>query len=207
MAKIYDVSAVKEALREYKETDIIAFPTDTVYGIGANPFNEIAINKIYQSKHRPHNKPLPILCANINQIKQVTSYIPPQMEILIKTFLPGALTVVLPKNSIIPDYVTSGLPTIGVRVPNHPIALEILQAIGPLATTSANISGSSSLNNADDVINELGDKIDIIINGGLTDIGIPSTVVTMENEEIKVLREGIITKEMIITALKKQLNT
>ncbi|NLG82033.1 MAG: threonylcarbamoyl-AMP synthase [Bacilli bacterium] len=206
MAKIYDVAAVKEALKDYQETDIIAFPTDTVYGIGASPFNLTAINKIYQSKHRPQNKPLPILCANLEQIKQVTLNIPPQMEVLIKTFLPGALTVVLPKNRIIPDYVTSGLPTIGVRIPNHPIALEILQAIGPLATTSANISGSSSLNNAEDVINVLGDKIDIIINGGLTDIGIPSTVVTMEDGEIKILREGIITKEMILKALEKPLN-
>ncbi len=197
MARVYQVDEVKKALSVYQKTDIISFPTDTVYGIGANIFNETAIDKIYQSKHRPKNKPLAVLCANIEQIMQVAKIIPAPAKSLITEFMPGALTVILPKREEIPFSVTSGLDTIGVRIPNHPVALEILESIGPLATTSANITGNISLNKASDVIDVLGDKIDIIIDGGLTDIGIPSTVVAINDDELKIIREGVITEEML----------
>ncbi|QVK18117.1 threonylcarbamoyl-AMP synthase [Mycoplasmatota bacterium] len=203
MAKVYQTNILKEALLNYKNTDIIAFPTDTVYGIGANLFSIEAINKIYQTKHRPGHKPLAVLCANKQQILQVVKEIPPQMELLINHFMPGALTVILPKKEEVPDFVTSNLPTIGVRIPNHKIALEILEKVGPLATTSANLSGNKSLNDASDVIKRLGDNIDIIIDGGKTDIQIPSTVVTILNDEIKIIREGSIEKEMIQQVLNK----
>jgi len=197
MANVYKGNEIKEALLNYQSTDIIAFPTDTVYGIGANIFNLEAINKIYQTKHRPGHKPLAVLCADINQILQVAREIPPKMELLIKQFLPGALTIILPKREEIPGFVTSHLNTIGVRIPNHPVALEILKKVGPLATTSANLSGDESIHDALNVIKLLGEEIDIIIDGGITDLKIPSTVVAIENDEIIIIREGSITKEMI----------
>lgn len=197
MAKIYQASEVKKALSEYQKTDIISFPTDTVYGIGANLFNERAIEKIYQTKHRPGHKPLAVLCANKDQILKVAKEIPEKIDKLISQFMPGALTVILPKRDEVPDYVTSNLKTVGVRIPNHPVALEILEKVGPLATTSANISGDTSLNDAKDVMNALGEEIDIIIDGGLTDIQIPSTVVAINGEEVVMIREGSIKKEEI----------
>lgn len=196
MAKFYLENEVKKALDNYQKTDIIAFPTDTVYGIGANLFNHEAIHKIYQTKHRPHNKPLAVLCANKNQILEVVKAIPPQVEKLIDAFMPGALTVVLPKRDEVPDFVTSQLQTVGVRIPNHKVALELLEKIGPLATTSANISGNESLNEASDVIKLLGEEIDIIIEGE-TETKIPSTVISIDNGVVHVIREGYISKSMI----------
>lgn len=203
MARVFLQNEIKKAIDSYQQDNIIAFPTDTVYGVGANIFNEEAIRKIYKTKHRPNNKPLAVLCANKQQILQVVKEIPKDMELLIEQFLPGALTVILPKSSNVPDYVTSGLDTIGVRIPKDEIALEILKAVGPLATTSANISSQDNIVLGEDVIKLLGANVDIIINGGLIEIGIPSTVVTIEDQEIKVLREGSISLEEIKEVLEK----
>ncbi len=203
MVKIYQRDELRKALLDYKKSDIIAFPTDTVYGIGGNIFNKEAIHKIYHTKHRPSNKPLPILCANIEQIFQVAKNIPKQMEKLIYQFMPGALTVILPKKDEIPNIITSHLPTIGVRIPNHPLALELLEAVGPLATTSANISGQDNISDAKDVIKQLGNEIDIVIDGGKTKTLVPSTVVAIENDKLKIFREGAISKNRIESCLKK----
>ncbi len=203
MARVFLKNEITKAINSYQKTDIIAFPTDTVYGIGANIFDEEAIRKIYKTKHRSINKPLAVLCANKQQILQVVNEIPKDIELLIEQFMPGALTVILSKNPNVPVYVNSGLETIGVRIPKHEVALEILKAIGPLATTSANISGEDNIIVGEDVIELLGSEVDIIINGGVTEIGIPSTVVTIENQEIKVLREGFISLEKIKQALGK----
>lgn len=204
MAKVYQATEVSEALYNYKKTDIIAFPTDTVYGIGAYIFNKEAIDKIYKTKHRPQNKPLAVLCKDKEQILKVAKTIPKQIEILIDHFMPGALTVILPKRDEVPNFVTSNLNTIGVRIPNHQLALKILETVGPLATTSANISGNTGLNDALAVIKELGEEIDIIIDGGKTDIQIPSTVVSIDNDTIKIIREGTISKDMIYQVLNNK---
>ena len=203
MTKIFKTTEISKALSIYQKADIIAFPTDTVYGIGANIFNEEAIKKIYRIKNRPQNKPIAILCANLEQIKMIVEHIPEPISKLINYFLPGPLTVILPKNKIIPNYVTSNLATIGIRIPNHPLSLELLKAIGPLATTSANKSGEDSINNGNEVINEFINDVDIIIDGGITDIGVASTVVAVEHNEVQIIREGSITKAMINSVLKK----
>lgn len=202
MARVYKASELNVALKAYQKSYLIAFPTDTVYGIGAHIFSELAIKKIYQIKQRSEKKPLAVLCADKAQILQVAKEIPFNMEKIIDAFMPGPLTVILPKKEEVPNYITSNLDTIGVRIPNHPLALAILKQIGPLATTSANISGDISLNNSEDVIKVLGKSIDIIIDGGITDIGVPSTVISIINDEIKIIREGTITKNMILEILK-----
>lgn len=202
MAKVYSVNELNKAIEDFKKTDLISFPTDTVYGIGANIFSEAAIKKIYQTKHRPENKPLAVLCASIEQILLVAKEIPLEIKKLIDKFMPGPLTVILPKREEVPNYITSNLDTIGVRIPNHQVALTILKQIGPLATTSANISGRSSLSNSKDVIKLLGDNIDIIIDGGITSIGVPSTVVSYIDNKLNIIREGSISKEMIIEIIK-----
>ena len=202
MKKVFLPNELDDALRNYQSTDIISFPTDTVYGIGANLFNEDAIRKIYQTKHRPNNKPIAVLCNSKEQMLKVVKEIPKEIEVLIYHFMPGALTVVLPKKDNIPDFLTSNLPTVGVRIPNHQIALHILKPIGPLATTSANLSGEANLNSGEDVINQLGEDIDIIINGGITDIGIPSTVVSVIDGKLKIIRLGAISQKEIEEVLK-----
>jgi len=201
MTKVFKEDEVIEALKHYQKENIVSFPTDTVYGIGANLFNNQAIHKIYVTKHRPGNKPLAVLCADKTQMLEVVKEIPIEIEKLINRFMPGPLTVILPKKDEVPFFVTSNLETVGVRIPNHPAAIELLKTIGPMATTSANLSGCDSLNEAKDVIAILGEDIDIIIEGE-TQLKVPSTVVEIKNGKINIIREGLITKAMIEEILK-----
>ena len=202
MTKVYVTKDVKEALSLYKKTAVLVFPTDTVYGIGADIYNETAIKNIYEIKHRSFDKPLAVLCADKNQILHVAKSISPSMQKLLDAFMPGGFTAVLPKRETVPDFITGGADTVGVRIPNHPVALEILQRIGPLAVTSLNISGEPTINNAFDAMDVFGKDVDIVIYGDDAGIGIPSTVVTESNGKIVIIRKGLITKQMIDKVLK-----
>ena len=169
---------------------IIVFPTDTVYGIACDANNDIAINKIYELKGRNNNKPICVLTSSIEKIKKV-AYINNQEEQLINKYMPGALTIILNKKENVSDILTSNLKTIGVRIPNNEIDLKILDKLNyPLAVTSANISGEQSSIAIDDFINNLKNKVDIIIDGGITKLKVSSTIIKVEDEEIKILREG-----------------
>ncbi len=198
MSKIFDwkENIKEEELQEVEETlkngGIVIFPTDTVYGIGCNCFSKKAIKRIFDVKSRPEKKPINVLTDKVEKIENVTKNIKKEEKEIINKYMPGAVTIVLDKKEDVPDILTSGLDTIGVRIPNNKIALEILKKFeNPLATTSVNISGNLPGLEINDFIKEFENKVDIIIDGGKTKIGVASTIVRVdENSEINILREG-----------------
>ncbi len=198
MSKIFDwkENIKEEELQEVEETlkngGIVIFPTDTVYGIGCNCFSKKAIKRIFDVKSRSERKPINVLTDKVEKIENVTKNIKKEEKEIINKYMPGAVTIVLDKKEDVPDILTSGLDTIGVRIPNNKIALEILKKFeNPLATTSVNISGNLPGLEINDFIKEFENKVDIIIDGGKTKIGVASTIVRVdENSEINILREG-----------------
>lgn len=170
---------------------IVIYPTDTVYGIGCDCFNEKAVSKLFEIKERASYKPINVLADSYEKIQKVAKNITPLEKKLIDDYMPGALTVILEKKENVPDILTSGLPTIGVRIPENEIALEILKRVNyPLATTSANKSGNKDGVKIEDFLNEFDGKVDYIIDGGPTKLQQSSTIVEVENEQIIVVRQG-----------------
>lgn len=180
------------------------FPTDTVYGIGCNAFDEKAINKLFELKSRDYSKPITVLVSNIDMLNNLVANISKEEQKLIDTFWPGALTIIFNKKPGISNLLTSNLDTIGIRMPNNKIALDLLNYANiPLATTSANISGKTAGIKVLDFYNTFNNKVDFIIDNGISDIKIASTVVQIIDNKPHILREGSITKQEIIDALNK----
>lgn len=186
----------KKASKYIKSGGIVAFPTETVYGLGANIFNPHAIEKIFTAKKRPADNPLIAHVENLGQIELLATNICNSAEKLIKEFFPGPITLVLPKGEKIPAVATAGLDTIGVRMPRNDIAIEFLRECEtPLAAPSANLSGKPSPTNWRAVYEDMFGKIDCILQGKTTEIGIESTVVDCTDEIPLVLRSGAVTIE------------
>ena len=178
------------------------FPTDTVYGIGCNAFNEKSINEIFDIKKRSFKKPINVLVCNIDMVKSLTSEISNLEYKLMEKFWPGPLTIIFKKNNNIPQALTSGLNTIGIRMPENDICLILIeQANVPLATTSANISNNSAIVNGNYLLEIFNSKVDFIIDSGISKIGLASTIVSVEDNIITILRNGPITKDDIITEI------
>jgi len=187
---------VEKGIAILKQGGIIAFPTDTVYGLGASIKIRKAVERIYRVKERPHHMALPLLLANISRISEVASSVPPVAWLLARSFLPGALTIVLYKSKLVPDTVTAGGKTVAVRVPSHPIPIALVEGLGaPIIGTSANLSGKPSALTANEVRTQLGDRIDLVIDGGQCPGGKESTVIDVTGETPIILREGAISIE------------
>jgi L-threonylcarbamoyladenylate synthase len=181
-----------------KQGDVVAIPTETVYGLAANAFDKNAIRKIFKIKQRPLFNPLIVHIKSIDDLEKIATNIPPKAEKLAKHFWPGALTLVLQKNDCIPDIVTAGKNTVGIRVPSHPIALALLEELNfPLAAPSANPFGYISPTCATHVQNQLGNKVSFILDGGNCNMGIESTIIGFDNGEPILYRVGAISKETI----------
>ena len=191
-----DPDAISRALEVLRDGGLVAFPTDTVYGVGALAFDAPAVESIYIAKDRPVEKAIPILLGGPEDLDKVTADISPIAAKLAARFWPGALTLVVPKHPDLPDVVSSG-PTVGVRVPDHPVARALMCAAGPMAVTSANISGEASPKTAGEVMRQLNGRIPLILDGGETPGGVPSTVVNCLGTEPVILREGPITMKDI----------
>jgi L-threonylcarbamoyladenylate synthase len=177
---------------------IIAYPTDTVYGLGACIENVQAIKRIYEVKNRPIDMPLPLLLADISWINRVTDSIPDIAFPLIDSFLPGALTLVMKKAGSIPDLISGGKDTIAFRIPDHPVTIALISGTAnPLIGTSANTSGKPSALTADEVNKQLGDKIDYILDGGICPGGKESSIVDVTGDIPVLLREGALSKKEI----------
>ena len=177
---------------------IVAYPTDTVYGLGADPRSEETVQKIYRAKKRSSKLPLPLLLAGTSDIERVAVNIPEVAWRLVERFLPGGLTLVLKRSPWVPDIVTAGGDTIAVRIPDHDITLALIQSLGsPLVGTSANVSGRPSPVTAEEVYRQLGDKVDMVIDGGECPGGIDSTVVDVSGECPVVIREGAISWQVL----------
>ena len=192
--------AIPFALQVLQNGGLVAFPTDTVYGLAADPFNPIAIERLYAAKERDMSKAIAVLVGTVEQLSQITPGLSTQAETLAARFWPGALTLVVSRRAELPAQL-SALPTIGVRMPDHPFALNLLQASGPLATTSANRSGADNPLTAADVLVQLGGRIELVLDGGTCPGGVPSTVVDCTIPDVRVLREGAISVEAIRAVL------
>jgi L-threonylcarbamoyladenylate synthase len=174
---------------------LVAFPTETVYGLGANALDPQAVQRIYKTKGRPSSSPLIVHVADEAMAKSISAEWPTLAHVLAARFWPGPLTLVVKKSSTIPDAVTAGLDSVGVRVPAHPLALDLIRRAGvPIAAPSANRFTQISPTTAEHVRTALGDRVDLILDGGPTQVGIESTVVTLTREPPSVLRPGMISQ-------------
>jgi L-threonylcarbamoyladenylate synthase len=193
---------LQKAIRILKAGGVVAFPTDTVYGLGAAADNPAAIRRVFEIKQRPFTQALPLVLANAAQADTVAINIPEEARILMARFWPGALTLVLKKSARVPDVVTAGSGTVAVRVPNHVLSLALIRGVGiPLVGTSANIHGKPSPVTAEEVNAQLEGKVDYVIDGGRTPVGVESTIVDMTVSPPKILRHGAISSEEIEKAL------
>ena len=188
---------IHQAIETLKNGGIVAFPTDTVYGLGADASSHDAILRIYEAKRRPRRLALPLLLADVSQIPSVARDMPEIAWLLAKHFLPGALSLVLYKSPSVSSLITGGSEKIAVRVPAHPIPIALLEGLdGPITGTSANLTGRPSPMTSREVYDQLGDSVDLIIDGECPG-GVVSTVVDITTNPIRILREGAISSEKI----------
>ena len=187
---------VEQGITVLKQGGIVAFPTDTVYGLGAAINSDRAVARVYMVKGRPRNMALPLLLANKSQIGEVAHPVPPIAWLLADEFLPGALTIVLFKSKSVPDIITGGGKTVAFRIPAHPVPISLIQGLGtPIVGTSANLSGKPSSLTTEEVYAQLGERVDLIIDGGRCPSGEESTIVDLTGEIPLILREGAISRE------------
>jgi L-threonylcarbamoyladenylate synthase len=192
--------AIPYALEILQHGGLVAFPTDTVYGVGSLAFDGKAVESIYAAKDRPIEKAIPVLIGDAEDLEKVGLDIPNPARQLAMRFWPGPLTILIPKRPDLPESV-SATETVGVRVPDHNVARALLRAAGPMAVTSANISGAQSPSMAQEVYEQLNGRIPLIIDGGKTPGGVPSTLVDCTTAELKILREGPLSLNEIRSAL------
>ncbi|MBA5942328.1 MAG: threonylcarbamoyl-AMP synthase, partial [Methanophagales archaeon] len=191
--------AIKEASAIIKRGGLVAFPTETVYGLGADALNAIAVARIFEVKNRPRFDPLIVHISDPSSIAMLTSSIDEKAERLIEKFFPGPLTLVLPKSEIVPEIVTAGLPTVAIRMPSHPVALALIKrAERPIAAPSANLFGYLSPTTPVHVKEQIGERVEMILDGGRSPIGIESTVVEIAGEDAFILRYGGLTVDEIV---------
>ena len=195
-----ELRIVTKALDEDK---LIVFPTETVYGIAGNALKMEVIDKLFQAKKRDYSKPFSLMLSDINKIKDI-AYVSTDEEKIINKFMPGPITLILKKKDCISDLATASRDTVGVRIPDHFIALSILKSIDyPLATSSANISGRSNNSDITDIINDLANYVDIFIKGNISSNLLASTVVEIKDNEVNILRSGIISEYDIEEVIRK----
>lgn len=189
---------IKKAAEIIRNGGTVAFPTETVYGLGTDGLNPIAVAKIFEIKNRPTFNPLILHIADKRDLDSICNVNDIRVLNLIDKFWPGPLTLVLPKKAIVPEIVTADNPTVAVRMPNNSIALELIKKSGvPIAAPSANLFNRLSPTKASHVYNQLGDNVDMILDGGDTDVGVESTIIEISETGINILRPGGITKEAV----------
>lgn len=200
----FDEDSIRQAILTLQTGGVIAFPTDTVYGVGSSAFDAKAIERIYLIKERSNLKAIPVLIGSTDQLAQVTSQVPAYAQLLIEKLWPGALTVILPIHGGLPANI-SPTPTIGVRMPDHDLLRSLISQAGPMAVTSANLSGMGNSVSAQEVMAQIGGRIDLLLDGGPTPGEVPSTVVDCTGEKGRILRQGKILREEVANVLGEYL--
>lgn len=203
-----DKTIISQAARLLKEGMLVAFPTETVYGLGADALNEKAIRKIFEAKGRPTDNPIIIHVGDTEQLNILTNNVSIEAGYLIEKFWPGPLTIILPKSSGVPFIVTGGLDTVAVRMPKNEVALALLRSFGgPIAAPSANLSGGPSGTSATHVLHDFEGKIDMILDAGSVEVGIESTVLDISTDIPCILRPGAVTREQLEQSIGKTVAT
>lgn len=196
------VKLLEVAVELIKKGKIVVFPTETVYGIGTNGLDEKAIKRLYEIKQRPLNKPISLLVSNMEMVNLIAKDITETEYKIMEKFFPGPLTIILKKKEIVPDILTAGQDTVGVRMPSGEIARKLVEyANVPIATPSANISGEPSGTNLQEIKKHFEGKVDYFIDGGNSELGLASTIVQVIDGKPQILRQGSITLEEIIEIL------
>ncbi len=181
---------------------LVAFPTDTVYGAAAHGLQPEAIRRLYQAKERPYSNPIALLVADAGDLRRIARDVPDSAWLLAERFWPGALTLIVPRADDLPAILTAGGDSVAVRMADHPVALSVIEAAGaPLATTSANLSGSPDPITAGDVLRDLGGRIDMLLDGGACPGGVPSTVLDLTTKPAMIRREGPIDRKTLREAV------
>jgi L-threonylcarbamoyladenylate synthase len=199
---------VDRAIEILKDGGIVAFPTDTVYGLGGNVFSIEAAERIYRVKQRPRHIPLPVLLADSTQLADIVAAVPETARYLMRHFWPGGLTLVLPKKGTLSDIITAGSDKVAVRIPDHVVPLALIRGLGaPIIGTSANISDKPSSVTAEEVDQQIGSQIDLIIDMGRCPGGLESTVVDVTGEIPVILRRGVISEEKILSVCREYAHT
>lgn len=193
---------IDQAIATLRDGGVVAFPTDTVYGVGVDPFQPDAVRKLYQIKGRPIDKPIPILVGSVGDVERVAQNLPPIFSQLAERFWPGGLTLIVEAKSLPPE-ITAGGDTVGVRMPDHPLALALLRRFGgAIATTSANKSDEPPATSAEEVQSELGALVSIILDGGQTTTKIASTVLDLSVLPPQIRRDGGISMDQLAPILR-----
>jgi len=192
-----------KAVEALTNGDLVVYPTDTLYGLGADVFNEDAVKKVFSVKNRSFDNPLSIAVATFEDLKDI-AFVDDRVKTVVECFLPGSLTLVLKKKDTVSDIVTGGLDNVAIRIPDDPFALRLLSVFGPLTCTSANIHGKDTPHVINDIRMQFKEEdIALYIDAGKLD-GKPSTIVDLTDDEIKILREGDISKKQILDAIKDE---
>jgi L-threonylcarbamoyladenylate synthase len=192
-------NAIEWAAERLAAGGVIALPTDTVYGIAASLAHEAALERVFAIKRRPEDRVLPVLISSTDALVRIAARVSDEVLLLLDRYWPGPLTVAIPAREGMPALVTGPGETVGVRLPNHPLAIEVIdKAGGAVACTSANLSGHPPARSAREVAAALGPELDLILDGGLTPGGVPSTVIAVENDAIRILREGAVPSEHLL---------
>jgi L-threonylcarbamoyladenylate synthase len=195
---------IEKAAGIVKAGGVVVFPTDTIYGLGANPFNRKAVDRIYEIKQRPRHLPLPVLLAEESELDTIAAHVPEIARLLIKRFWPGGLTIVLHRAAAFPGSGTENEDTIAVRIPNHPVPLALVRlAAVPVIGTSANLSSQPGALIAEDAKKQLGSAVDFIIDGGTCPGGVESTVVDVTKSIPVILRKGAVSEKEITTVFQE----
>ena len=192
-----DLKAIERAGEVIRAGGLVAFPTETVYGLAADVFNEQAVARVFEVKGRPAYNPLPIQIASRDDLPRLVSEIPPIAEWLMDEFWPGPLTLVLPASADVQELVTVGTGKVGIRMPDHPVSLALIRSAGPIVAPSANVSGQAPPTTAEEVLEYLNGKIELILDAGPTRLKVSSTVVDVTQTPPKILRVGSISEEAL----------
>lgn len=190
------MDAISRAAEDVAVGKLVVYPTETVYGIGADVYNQKAVKKVFMAKNRPFDMALSVAVSDKEMIYDIAD-INENAQKLIEAFLPGPLTIIIKKNALISDMVTAGSQKVGIRIPENPVALELIRRCGPLTATSANVHSHPDATSISSAVSELGDNISTYLDSGPSSLGNPSTIIWLNGREVEVVRQGVITKEQV----------
>lgn len=202
LIRITQGHAIERAIDILEQGGLVAFPTDTVYGLGARAFDPRAVSRLYEAKGRTSSKAIPILISSLEQAELVVKEMPPAARALAEEFWPGPLTIILQRRRNLPLDL-SAKETVGIRIPDHPVALRLLEVAGPLAVTSANLSGEANARTANEVLISLDGRVELILNGGTTPGGRPSSIIDGTIDPMRIVRHGPLSEAKILQVLEK----